>query len=67
MLSVTFDAIFTYKLFEFETALCNSPKVFQRKKYENVHMKALNQHCPNVHIFMFHNFGLAAAQIEILY
>ena len=30
-------------------------------------METLNQHCPNVHIFMFHSFGLAAAQIEILY
>ena len=30
-LSVTFDTILTYKFFEFETALCNSPKVVQRK------------------------------------
>ena len=30
-------------------------------------MKTLNQHCSNVHIFMFYSFGLAAAQIEILY
>ena len=29
-------------------------------------MKTLNQYCLNVHIFMFHSFGLAVAQIEIL-
>ena len=35
--------IFTYQFFEFETALCNSPKIFQRKKYiKNVHIKTLN-------------------------
>ena len=30
-------------------------------------MKPLNQYFRNVHIFMFDGFGLAAAQIEILY
>ena len=30
-------------------------------------MKTFNQHCPNIYIFMFHSFGLDAAQIEILY
>ena len=51
-LSVTFDTIFTHEFFEFETALCNSPKIVRRKKYiKNVQMKTLNQHCPNVHIF----------------
>ena len=37
------------------------------KDIKNVQMKTLSQYCPNVHIFMFHGFGLAAAQIEILY
>ena len=31
--SVTFDAISTYQFFEFENALCNSPKIVQHKKY----------------------------------
>ena len=30
-------------------------------------MKTLNQYCPNVHIFMFHGFGIAAAQKETIY
>ena len=34
---------------------------------KNVPMKRLNQCCPNVHISMFHNFGLATAQLEIQY
>ena len=52
VLSVTFDTTFIYQFFEFETALCNSSKIVQRKKiqFKNVHMKTLNQHCPNVHI-----------------
>ena len=52
ILSVTFDTTFTYQFFEFETALSNSPKIVQRKKIymKNVHMKTLNQHCPNFHI-----------------
>ena len=29
-------------------------------------MKTLNQDCPNVNIFTFHRFVLAAAQTEIL-
>ena len=53
-LSVTFDTFSTYKFFELETALCNSQKIVQRKKYiRNVHMKTLNQHCPNVHVQIF--------------
>ena len=43
-------------------------KIVQRKKYiKNVQMKTLYKYCPNVHIFMFHSFGLATAQIETLY
>ena len=30
-------------------------------------MKTSNQYCPIVHIFMLHGFGLAAAEIEIVY
>ena len=30
-------------------------------------MKTLKQYFPNVHTFMLHSFGLAAAQIEILH
>ena len=30
-------------------------------------MKTLNQYCPNVHIFTFHGFGLAAVYIDFLY
>ena len=30
-------------------------------------MKMLNQYCADVLIFMFHSFGLAAAEIEMLY
>ena len=33
ILSVTFDTTFTHQFFEFETALCNSPKIVQCKKY----------------------------------
>ena len=40
--SVTFDAIFTYQFFEFENALCNSPKIVQHKKYiKNIQLKTL--------------------------
>ena len=54
ILSVTFGNTFTYQFFEFETFLCNSPKIVQRKKIytKNFHIKTLNQHCPNVHIFV---------------
>ena len=54
ILSVTFDTTLTYYFFELETALYISPKIVQRKKIyiKNVHMKMLNQHCPNVHIFV---------------
>ena len=34
---------------------------------KSVQMKRLNQYSPNVHIFMFHSFGLVAAQTELLY
>ena len=54
ILSVTFDTTFTYYFFELETALYISPKIVQREKIyiKNFHMKMLNQHCPNVHIFV---------------
>ena len=59
-----FSLIFSPK---FKTALCNSPKIVERKKYiKNVQMKTLHQSYLNVHIFMFYSFGLVRAQIEIL-
>ena len=45
--SVTFDAIFTYQFFEFENALCNSPKIVQHKKYiKNIQLKTLKPVLP---------------------
>ena len=50
--SWNFDTVFTTFFFKFETALGNSPKIFQRKKYiKNILMKTLNQHYSNVYIF----------------
>ena len=47
--SAKFGAIFTYWLFELEKALCNSPEVFQHKKYiKNIQIKTLKpvvSHC----------------------
>ena len=45
--SVKFDAIFTYQFFEFENALCNSPKIVQHKKYiKNIQLKTLKPVLP---------------------
>ena len=45
ILSVTSDAIFTVYLFEFETALSNSLKLFNGKKHfiKNIEKKPLNR------------------------
>ena len=43
-----------------------SVRIVQHKKHiKIVQMNTLKQYCPNVYIFMFHGFGLAATQIDI--
>ena len=52
--SAKFGAIFTYWLFEWEKALCNSPEVAQHKKYiKNIQMKTLKpilSHCSHSYV-----------------